>query len=924
MTLNSDKIILLKGQIRNDIRSIHYNVDKHLYDVVFNNGKRFSYNPSNVKELVRDEDITCPVRVIRKSDYLIFTDVIGLTTFTEQSWLGKKHEPLAYRVVFKDGENRLYTSDQIMIDRRITGDKPRDVFKYLRALADFSRIEIDDDTTIGLSMKYQKVAAVFESSPLSKYLIKDDDNFGEITCSNGIDADRMIFPFGCNRSQYQAVRNALTNKLSVIQGPPGTGKTQTILNIVANLLIAGKSVQIVSNNNSAVQNIADKLVKPEYHLEWLVAFLGRSSKKDAFYECQSGRYPDLSEWEYKNTVELRDEIYRISNSLLEGYDLQENHASYRTQLKDAQSQIAAIGGKELNPRTYRKLKDLSVISSLITQISTCHELGRKLPLFTRLKLKIWHIDADDVTTLEKLYYRRLVDQLNEKLENASAKIAQIETNTQLLQRKSLQYLHAILYNRYKKDCRPIYTRAEVEKFNPQRFLFDYPIVLSTTFSATSNICPTVPFDYLIMDEASQIDISAGALAMNCCRNAVIVGDTKQLPNVIDKQTNIAAEMLWRNFNLDEPYNFVNHSFLSSICDRYRNVPTTLLREHYRCAPGIIEFCNRQFYGGKLIAMTRDNRTSPVVQLWKTGAGNHARGHINLRQAEMIVKEIIPLVHKEFNDIGIIAPYNDQVREILNLLGPNSDIPVATVHKFQGRENDVVILSTVANQITPFIDDPHLLNVAVSRAKKLFILVISEGEQPDSNIKDLMDYILQKNGQVISTSIHSVFDMLYKDMENQRREFLHRHRIVSAVDSENLVFGLLEDIIAKPKFSKYSILCHYPLRCLITDDSPLDEHELKYARHGWTHLDFLIYNSTTRQPELAIEVDGHDYHFTGSDQNRRDAIKDSILKKIGLKLLRLNTIGSGEQEKIEAALCQSTPLVQHGQQVAGEIQIAISV
>ena len=45
-----------------------------------------------------------------------------------------------------------------------------------------------------------------------------------------------------------------TNQISVIQGPPGTGKTQTILNIIANILISGKNVVIASNNNSATLN----------------------------------------------------------------------------------------------------------------------------------------------------------------------------------------------------------------------------------------------------------------------------------------------------------------------------------------------------------------------------------------------------------------------------------------------------------------------------------------------------------------------------------------------------------------------------------------------------------------------------------------------------------------------------------------------
>ena len=95
-----------------------------------------------------------------------------------------------------------------------------------------------------------------------------------------------IFPFGCNRSQYKAVRNALEHKLSVIQGPPGTGKTQTILNILSNLLIAGKTMEIVSNNNSAVENIKEKLEASG--LGFICAQLGRFKNKSAFFESQTG------------------------------------------------------------------------------------------------------------------------------------------------------------------------------------------------------------------------------------------------------------------------------------------------------------------------------------------------------------------------------------------------------------------------------------------------------------------------------------------------------------------------------------------------------------------------------------------------------------------------------------------------------------
>ena len=67
----------------------------------------------------------------------------------------------------------------------------------------------------------------------------------------------MIYPFGLNQSQKLAVERALSSKISIIQGPPGTGKTQTILNMIANVVKKRKTVAVVSNNNSATHNVAE-------------------------------------------------------------------------------------------------------------------------------------------------------------------------------------------------------------------------------------------------------------------------------------------------------------------------------------------------------------------------------------------------------------------------------------------------------------------------------------------------------------------------------------------------------------------------------------------------------------------------------------------------------------------------------------------
>src|SRR3546814_20479029 len=104
-------------------------------------------------------------------------------------------------------------------------------------------------------------------------------------------AGSFIYPCGVNESQLKAVENAFTSQISLIEGPPGTGKTQTILNIIANIVIRGKTVAILSNNNTAVKNVYEKLDK--VGLGYLIAKLrsvenkkkiGRASCRER--ECQ--------------------------------------------------------------------------------------------------------------------------------------------------------------------------------------------------------------------------------------------------------------------------------------------------------------------------------------------------------------------------------------------------------------------------------------------------------------------------------------------------------------------------------------------------------------------------------------------------------------------------------------------------------------
>lgn len=88
-------------------------------------------------------------------------------------------------------------------------------------------------------------------------------------------------------------------------------------------------------------------------------------------------------------------------------------------------------------------------------------------------------------------------------------------------------------------------------------------------------------------------------------------------------------------------------------------------------------------------MTQDHNEPDVLTMYRTTAGNHARGHLNQRQIDVIQQEVLPRLRQEnYQSIGIITPYRDQVAAIRKQL--DDAYEVDTVHKFQGREQDAII------------------------------------------------------------------------------------------------------------------------------------------------------------------------------------------------------------------------------------------
>jgi len=816
-----------------------------------------------------------------------------------------------YRLLRNGKKALTYPKDLVRFQENCLANKERKgVFDYFKETAEAVSLVAENGQNI-LQMQYERCRTISNATVLACYL-----DLTQKPAARPL-PNAVIFPFGLNQSQKTAVENALSSQVSIIQGPPGTGKTQTILNIIANAVRNRQTVAVVSNNNSATMNVAEKLEKKG--LSFLTAFLGSRANKECFLEDQTGRYPDMTAWVMGSEEKgrLDQEVTALSKELSEMLNAKNRIAAIEQELLQLTPEQHYFGEYYSTyaqaPRDEVKGLSSEKLLTLWLEYEQHAEQENKLGLFKKISilfrfnrsaLKVFLQKPELVIPyLQRQFYVVRQQELTEERAQLEEKLEQyaFEEKMAELADKSLQLFRAELCEKYHwQEAR---RRFEMRDFRGMsgEFNREYPVILSTTYSIKGTLSFEHIYDYLIVDEASQVDLATGVLAFACARNIVIVGDLQQLPNVLDSRNLRDSERVWSRYSLSETYHFSAHSLLSSALAAWPEAPTVLLREHYRCHPKIINFCNQKFYGGKLIVMTEDRREPDVLTMYRTVPGNHARGHLNQRQIDVIRQEVLPgLTRQGYESIGIITPYKDQVAAIQAQLGRG--LEVATVHKFQGREKDAIILTSVDNVITDFVDDPRMLNVAVSRAVKSLTVITSQDPRNDrTNYGDLARYIEYNNCEVIESRVFSVFDLLYQGYAQQRRIFLQKHGRISEYDSESLLYGVIRDILQEAEFSFVDCAAHVSLVNLVKNYTMLTEEETVYARNPLTHVDFLLFRRMDKSPLLAVEVDGTAFHRVGSVQTARDEKKNRIFEKCGIPLLRLRTDGSGEKERIERGL-----------------------
>jgi hypothetical protein len=257
--------------------------------------------------------------------------------------------------------------------------------------------------------------------------------------------------------------------------------------------------------------------------------------------------------------------------------------------------------------------------------------------------------------------------------------------------------------------------------------------------------------------------------------ALVVGDPKQLPPIItmDGNTKIQYEHQYgedTNALMYSPATVSAYHRASSAKTGHHNDigNSIILEEHRRCQPPIAEAFVEiaEYVGMKIETQPLDlttKETQPFVNmggkpfLFYDVVGRSKSRNTNLNEADTIVSVVKKLLEAgySYQDIGIITPYAAQeslLKRRLSKEDLQNKIQVGTIHKFQGVEFNVILFSSVIflpEHSSFFINSaPNMLNVALSRAKQLFVVVGCLNKlQKSSGFLEIMCRHILENGEV---------------------------------------------------------------------------------------------------------------------------------------------------------------------------------
>jgi len=608
-----------------------------------------------------------------------------------------------------------------------------------------------------------------------------------------------------SEEQKDALAKSLGSEITFIWGPPGTGKT-TLLSYLANeLLLREQSILLVSHTNVAIDNALERIAtilkqrKDEKYFNGTILRIGNSSNTKLFEN-----YPELKldYWIEEKGRELNEELRKLEEkqekekALFEEFNyilklftsLEETERKInkirtdiettKKDLKNTRDNLSQIK-KKINETKNKleKAKNAGFFIRLITGLNP-KKLGKKLTeLFSSLtkeSYKLSKLQRKLDTQIRNLqgaeedynkYQNELIElskKNNLKIEKISEEIGKQqliikEINQQIdnIKRAIQQLTHSII-----KEAKLIGTTITKVYLNQDIY--------------------SRKFDTVIVDEASMAPLPA--LFFNCglaTSKVIIIGDFRQLGPIAMSDDNLVQKWLRRDI-------FEVSGITIKVNEKEKEERLAILREQRRMPEKIAELVNRPIYNGILKSAKKppieDKQEKKVIQsqpfpneeiiLCDTSEFNPwcvkspiRRSPFNVYSAFLSVYLAEQALLNGVKNIAILTPYraqNNLIHKMVADKGLEEGVFPASVHRFQGKESDLVIFDLVEGPLREIkwlgggfdTEAMRVINVAITRAKAKIIFVanlnyLKNKLKGGSILKQILEQI-EKNYPVINT------------------------------------------------------------------------------------------------------------------------------------------------------------------------------
>jgi hypothetical protein len=647
-------------------------------------------------------------------------------------------------------------------------------FKELDRILSVIPSEADPNTALGSFLLHGR-----EVQDRIEIMRSDEDLSGRLSAGSYAPARWPSNPsHALSLAQQIGVQDALDEKspVSAINGPPGTGKTTLLRDVIANKVVAramrlaelkkpgdafkvcqgiatvatglveGTEIVVASNGNRAVENIT---------LE-----IPRKSEIDEVAFPSASYFPEAAE-AVAMAFERPSEAWGlIALAMGKKGNISRTMSALRNGARSSdrkQSRIGLIGALESRGKIKRGewkksvtlfLDDLKAFSTIMQRRSLGDDDSDYAGLEEILALK-----GDPSRHASTVWSDADLDELRSRIFLRALKLHEIVLRSKPdALNQFLQEFEAVLLDEMEVE-------PEREVLLWRTFFLITPVI-STTFASMRRLPRAGGWiGCLMIDEAGQATPQSAVPALYRAKKAVIVGDPAQLKPICTVPDAVIEALRTRR-SVSKDLSPTTES-VQSIADATMQIGGYLrdpampqqrlwagipLRVHRRCAQPMFDVINKISYDGQMVSSgdlkaAAQKLTTPFrYSQWFDVRSHAGSGHVV--KAEMDCLEDILRSYRDAGVLGsgrttsamVVTPFSrvqSSARLVIKrVFGKNyHDIEAGTIHRFQGREADIVILVLGsapgwrgARSREWAARDPSLLNVAVSRARtKLFVI-----------------------------------------------------------------------------------------------------------------------------------------------------------------------------------------------------------